>query len=133
MKISYGPIHTFYRHVPFCGTSGKQRMSTHRKRKKNTTNRRRNVSTLQTLQNWCILGNQTINVKTNQHGYALDLISSLFSDLYTPMSFSMVITTGISKSNCIAMNSSPIPDKYRFLTISFFSSGINFGWDSYAL
>jgi hypothetical protein len=45
----------------------------------------------------------------------------------------MVITTGISKSSCIAINSSPIPDKYRFLTTSFFSSGINFGWDSYAL
>jgi hypothetical protein len=45
----------------------------------------------------------------------------------------MVITTGISKSSCIAMNSSPIPDKYKFLTTSFFSSGINFGWDSYPL
>ncbi len=45
----------------------------------------------------------------------------------------MVITTGISKSSCIAMNSSPIPDKYKFLTTSFFSSGINSGWDSYAL
>ncbi len=63
---------------------------------------------------------------------ALDPISSLFSP-YTPSSFRMVITTGISKSSCIAMNSSPIPDKYRFLTTSFFSSGINFGWDSYAL
>ncbi len=64
---------------------------------------------------------------------ALDPISSSFSDLYTPSSSRMVITTGISKSSCIAMNSSPIPDKYRFLTISFFSCGINFGWDSYAL
>ncbi len=63
----------------------------------------------------------------------LDPISSLLSDLYTPRSFRTVITTGISKSSCIAMNSSPIPDKYKFLTTSFFSSGINFGWDSYPL
>jgi len=59
-KISYGPIRTFYRHISFCRTYGKQCMSTHRKRKKNTNSRRRNFSTLQTLQNWCILGNQTI-------------------------------------------------------------------------
>jgi hypothetical protein len=64
---------------------------------------------------------------------ALDPISSLFSGVYIPRSFRIVITTGISKSSCIEMNSSPIPDKYKFLTTSFFSSGINFGSDSYAL
>ena len=32
------------------------------KTKKNTNSRWRNFSTLQTLQNWCILGNQTIKI-----------------------------------------------------------------------
>jgi hypothetical protein len=34
----------------------------------------------------------------------------------------MLITVGISKSNCMAMNSSPIPERYRFIMTCFFSS-----------
>src|ERR671918_1525767 len=64
-KISYGPSRTFYRHIPFCGAYAKQRMSAHGKRKKSRNSRWRNFSTLLTLQNWCILGNQTVSVKTN--------------------------------------------------------------------
>lgn len=44
--------------------------------------------------------------------------------IYTE-SFKMLIITGISKSNCIAINSSPIPDRYKFLTASFLSWDIN--------
>jgi len=41
----------------------------------------------------------------------------------------MLITVGISKSNCIAMNSSPIPDRYRFIMTCFFSSETAFMFD----
>lgn len=64
-KISYGSSRTFYRHIPFCWPYGKQRMSAHGKRKKNRNCRWRNFSTLLTLQNSRILGNQTVSVRTN--------------------------------------------------------------------